>query len=71
MAHADNIAEVVTGRFANTGDVGGHQGYTHRRKLGSLMQAAARQRRQAGSSKQICKKCAHWGTCEQERLKEK
>lgn len=58
MAHTDNIAEVVTGRFANTGDVGGHQGYTHRRKLGSLMQTA-RQRRQAGSSKQICKKCAH------------
>lgn len=23
MAHTDNIAEVVTGRFANTGDVGG------------------------------------------------
>lgn len=71
MAHIDNIAEVVTGRFANTGDVGGHQGYTHRRKLGSLMQTA-RQRRQAGSSKQICKKCAHWrGACEQERLKKK
>lgn len=38
MAHSDNIAEVVTGRFANRGDVGGHQGYTHRRKLRSLMQ---------------------------------
>ena len=69
MAHTDNIAEVVTGRFANTGDVGGHQGYTHRRKLGSLMQTA-RQGRQAGSSKQICKKCAHWGACEQETEKE-
>lgn len=28
MAHRDNIAEVVRGRFANTRDVGGHQGYT-------------------------------------------
>lgn len=56
-AHADIIAEVVTGRFANTRDVGGHQGYTHRRKLGSLMQTA-RQRRQAGISEQIYKKCA-------------
>ena len=70
MTRTDNIAEVVTGRFANTGDVGEHQGYTQRIKLGSLMQTA-RQRRQAGSSKQICKKCAHWGACEQERLKKK
>lgn len=70
MAHRDNITEVVTGRFANTEDVGGHQGYTHRRKLGSLMQKA-RQRRQAGSLKQICKKCAHWGAYEQERMNKK
>lgn len=70
MAHRDNITEVVTGRFANTEDVGGHQGYTHRRKLGSLMQKA-RQRKQAGSLKQICKKCAHWGAYEQERMKKK
>lgn len=58
MAHTHNIAEVVTGRFANTGDVGGHQGYTHRRKPRSLMQTA-RQRKQVGSSKQICEKCVH------------
>lgn len=68
MAHADNIAEVVTGRFANRGDVGGHQGYTHRRKLRSLMQTA-RQRKQVGSSKQICKKCVHWGESEQKEQK--
>lgn len=57
-AHADNSAEVVTGRFANTGGVGGHQGYTQRGKLGSMMQTA-RQRRQAGNSEQIYRKCVH------------
>lgn len=66
MAHTDNIAEVVTGRFANTGDVGGHQGYTHRRKPRSLMQTA-RQRKQVGSSKQICEKRVHWGEREAEK----
>lgn len=68
MAHTDNIAEVVTGRFANTGDVGGHQGYTHRRKLRSLMQTA-RQRKQVGSLKQICEKCVHREESEQDEQK--